>query len=157
MLGIWKTNLKIDNFRSAPESTIFNQSRWNFDEAQLQTLVYTCVKFKGSSFIPSYELRVHKVLGIWKTKEKIGNFQSAPESTIFNRSRWNFDEARLQTLVYMCIKFKSIMFDISNSNHPLPYYVLHPFLHFKLTDRSDENVLNVFYIKTRVFLATCSL
>ena len=35
------------------------------------------------------------------------HFSKAPESTIFNRSRSNLDEAQLPTLVYACIKFKA--------------------------------------------------
>ena len=36
---------------------------------------------------------------------KTDNFQSVPESTIFNRSRLNFNETRLETSVYTIIKF----------------------------------------------------
>ena len=59
-------NVKIDNYLIVPESTIFNRSRWDLDEARLQTSVYTCIKFESSSSIASDQTRLHKVLGIWK-------------------------------------------------------------------------------------------
>ena len=49
------------HFSTAPESTIFNRSRWSLDEAQLQTLVYTCIEFKSSMLISSYLTREHKL------------------------------------------------------------------------------------------------
>ena len=38
--------------------------------------------------------------------ELFATYLSAPKS-IFNQSRWHHDKARLQTLVYTCIKFES--------------------------------------------------
>ena len=59
-------NVKTDNFQSVPESTIFNRSRQNLNEARLQTSVYTRIKFERYSLIASYQTRLHKELDIYK-------------------------------------------------------------------------------------------
>ena len=59
-------NVKTDNFQSVPESTIFNQSRLNPNEARLETSVYTRIKFERYSLIASYQTRLHKELDICK-------------------------------------------------------------------------------------------
>ena len=99
-------NINFSLLFKVPKSTIFNRSRWHHDEARLQTLVYMCIKSKS----PAQFLHTKLACKMYLTSGenvKTDNFQSVPESTIFNRSRWNLDEARLQTSVYTCIKFKS--------------------------------------------------
>ena len=56
-----KKSLKSTIFKVLQNRQFFNRSRWNLDEARLQTLVYTCIQFESSSSTPSYLTRVHKV------------------------------------------------------------------------------------------------
>ena len=55
-----------DIIQTAPESNIFHRSRLNLDEARLQTLIYTCIKFPSASSTHSLLTHLHKVFGIWK-------------------------------------------------------------------------------------------
>ena len=65
------TNANFSPFQSTVSLTFFYRSNWHLDEAHLQTLVITCVKYQSSSPTPWYKSGVHKILYISTHKCKV--------------------------------------------------------------------------------------
>ena len=93
--GIWwlssSHTRNVRHFSKAPESTIFSRSRWNLVRGKTWfILVYNS---KAQTRLLHTKLACTKCLtsGKKNKKLKIDNFQSAPESTVFNCSRWNLE------------------------------------------------------------------
>ena len=64
-------------------SPLHARSRWNLDEARLQTLIYTCKKCESSSSTPSHSTRVHKVPYLKRDRQTDRRTDRRTSSTLY--------------------------------------------------------------------------